>query len=239
MAWNQNRSTSQLKLFEIGKQFRRQADGTLHEALALGVILAGGDDRGLYWDSAQKSWDFYAIKGVIEGLAHKFHLALSLEPMAHPFLQQGMAAEVKLNAQSLGFAGEVAKKMRDQWDLEMPVFALEMGVAPLNEAASRRVAFQPIPKFPTVKRDIAFVMDEAVSVGVVRDLISQSGGEACIGVDLFDLYRGDQIPQGQKSAAFALTFLSPDRTLTDKEIDPLVKAVVEQVTTQFSARLRT
>lgn len=238
VAWNQNRSTSSVRLFEIGKQFQRRPDGGTAEQLALGVLLSGGDDRGAFWKSAQAEWDFYAIKGVLMGLMSRFHLEVQLEAMPHPFFTPDTSVSILLNGKPVGMMGEIGRELRTQWDLALPAFAFEIDVPPLIEAVSQRMAFTPIPKFPAVKRDLALVVDEAIPVATVQATIRSAGGPQCIGAELFDLYQGDQIPQGKKSVAFALAFQSPERTLTDKEIAPLMAAIVQDVTTNFQAELR-
>jgi len=237
VAWNQNRSTSNLKLFEIGKQFRNTDKGPV-EHLSLAVVLSGIDDRGSYWTDAKKDWDFFALKGVMESLNRQFHLKLALQPDSHLFLNDETATEVKLDGKCVGYLGQIDKKILKKWDISQTVWGFEIHVLPMEQASRKRVAFQPIAKYPTVKRDLAFVVDEPVIIGEIIKVIKKAGGNYCQDVSLFDLYRGDQIASNKKSAAFALTFLSMDRTLTDTEIDPLMSNIIKAVNKHFQAELR-
>lgn len=237
VAWNQNRSTSNLKLFEIGKQFRKTAQGYV-EYLSLAVALSGVDYRGSYWTDPKKAWSFLDIKGVLGRLFDRYHRQMKLLPQAHLFLAPESATEVQLDGLCMGYLGEIDQEILSKWDINQPVWGFEILIGPLAEASQARVAFRPIAKYPAVKRDLAFVLDESVAIGDVISKMEEVGGEYCTEVSLFDLYRGDQIDSNKKSAAFALTFLSMDRTLTDTEIDPLMTNIIKAVNKHFQAELR-
>ncbi|MCK5145959.1 phenylalanine--tRNA ligase subunit beta [bacterium] len=237
VVWNQNRSESNLKLFEIGKQFCIE-NGKYYEALAVSAVITGIDNRGSYWSDDNKKWDFNSIKGVMASLSDSLHIKLDMDVMKHSLYNNEQSVGISLNNQSIGHLGRVHTKISEKWNINNDVFAFEILISPMSNATNARTQFIPLPKYPAVKRDLAFVVDSHLHIGEIINVINESGGETCTNVDLFDIYHGDQIPSNKKSAAFALTFMSLERTLTDKEIDPLITKIVNAVEKHFQAVLR-
>jgi phenylalanyl-tRNA synthetase beta chain len=116
------------------------------------------------------------------------------------------------------------------------VFELDVGI--LAPSAGRQRLFTDIPRFPPVRRDLAFVVDEETPAGAVADVLRAAGGELVDAVVLFDVFAGDPIPAGKKNLAFAVDFRAPDRTLTDEEAERAVANIVQRLRHDFGAEFR-
>jgi phenylalanyl-tRNA synthetase beta chain len=123
-------------------------------------------------------------------------------------------------------------------DIEGRVAAAELELEPLRAAASRAFRLVEVPRFPPVRRDLAFVVDDEVPAGAVQAALEGAGGELLDRSVLFDVFRGGAIPEGRKSLAFALEFRAPDRTLTDAEVEPVVATIVDRLRAELHADLR-
>jgi len=119
------------------------------------------------------------------------------------------------------------------------VAVVELEGRALQAASGGPPVFRDVPRFPPVRRDLAFVVPEATPAGAVRDAIIGAGGDLLDSCELFDVFRGGSLPEGTKSLAFSLGFRAPDRTLTDEEADQRIAAVVEAIATGFEGELRT
>ena len=137
-----------------------------------------------------------------------------------------------------GVVGEIKELVRANFDIDEPVFLFELDLEALSKTQGVQKTYEPIPKFPASGRDLAVVVSEDVPVRDLIDLIRDTGEELLNAVTVFDVYRGEQVPSGMKSVAFSMTYLSPDRTLTDQEVTILHESIIEALAIKFSARLR-
>jgi phenylalanyl-tRNA synthetase beta chain len=240
------RYTERMASFEIGRIYHPEAgDGPLPaEDRRLCIALTGprrvvnihGDAQG------GEPFDFFDAKGMVETLA----LRMGLDParlrfVAHPESATfgPRCARVLLDEQPLGILGEVHPRVRAAFDLsgERVVLA-ELHVEPLIRRAWRAERMAAISVYPSVVEDLAFVVGEEVTVGRVRDAILASGGELLTSVELFDIYRGQNIGSGNKSLAFRLTYQSLERSLSEAEIASLRQQVIQGVEGEVGAKLR-
>ena len=174
---------------------------------------------------APKSWrggdapaDFFALKGVLEGLAVRLGVALAFEPATESFLHPGRAATVLVGETGAGWIGEIHPLVCREWDVETAV-GFEVTLFALVEASSAgEETFEDVTTFPAVRQDLAVVIPGEVSAAQVRDAVLVGGGELLRGADVFDLYEGEQLGEGRKSLALRLEFRAEDRTLTDEEV---------------------
>src|SRR5262249_30727058 len=145
---------------------------------------------------------------------------VSYRKAAPPYLHPGKAAELVIDGQGVGTFGELHPRVGAAFGLEgRIVLAGELDLQAILARVPARFTYVPVPRFPAALRDIALVLDEAVTAERVAAEIRAAGGGLLRGVRLFDLYRGESIPAGKKSLAYALTYQADDRTLTDKEVD--------------------
>ena len=139
----------------------------------------------------------------------------------------------------VGIIGELHPRKASSLDIDGRVAIAELELEPLRAAASRDFRLVEVPRFPPIRRDLAFVLDEDVAAGAVRAALESAAGELLDRSLLFDVFRGGAIPEGRKSLAFALEFRAPDRTLTDDEVEPLIGTIVDRLRTGLGAELRT
>lgn len=229
---NLSRNAERVALFESGRVY-------LDVDRTGGVPLAGGFSGELapsftephrlgclaVGSLAPKSWrdggeqaDFFALKGVLEGLASRLGVELGFEPTSEPFLHPGRAARITVGESEAGWLGEFHPLVSREWDLDSAV-GFEVGLAELVLAASTgEETFEDLTTFPAILQDLAVVVPTGVSAAQVRDAILAGGGELLRAAEIFDLYEGEQLGEGRKSLALRLEFRAPDRTLTDEEV---------------------
>ncbi|NNJ26108.1 phenylalanine--tRNA ligase subunit beta [Alienimonas chondri] len=187
-------------------------------------------------------WGFFEAKGVLETLLARLGVTaeLTAEPCEYAPFAAGRAAELKLNGERWGWLGEGDEKIlsANPWNLRGSVTLCELNLAPLEALCEFVPQVSPPPQFPTVERDLNFVLDEATEWASLAGAARASGGSLLTDVAFADQYRGDKLPAGKKSYVARLTFRSPDRTLTGEEVDAAVNDVVKAVTNETGAELR-
>jgi len=235
---NLARDAERVALFESGRvylggdgAFPGEQAAPFAEPQRLGA-LAAGPLAPKTWRGGGEPVDFFALKGVLEGLAVRLDAPLSFEPASEPFLHPGRAARVLAGGAEAGWIGEVHPLVCRQWDIEAAV-GFELSLAPLVAAAKAGAeAFEDVTTFPSVRQDLAVVVSRDVSAAQVREAVLSGGGELLREAEVFDLYEGEQVGEGRKSLALRLEFRAADRTLTDEEVaaqrDSIV-AALEQI----------
>jgi phenylalanyl-tRNA synthetase beta chain len=240
-----------VRLFEIGSLYLpRKGQKLPDEPRKLGLVLCGR--RGVeHWEepgAPRPALDFFDLKGVVEALVEDLHLAgVGYRPARDwPALHPGKAAELVLGDRPAGRFGEMHPRAAAAFGLggkavlvgEFDLVALRSAVPPGREL------FRPVPEYPAALRDVAVVVAEDVPASRVEEVIRQAGEETAragvplVGVRLFDVYRGDSIPAGTKSLAYALSYQSAAKTLTEKEIDQAHKKVEGRLRHALDARIR-
>jgi phenylalanyl-tRNA synthetase beta chain len=180
--------------------------------------LAVGPLAPKSWRGGGEQVDFFALKGVLEGLAERLGTEASFEPATEPFLHPGRAARVIVGGADAGWIGELHPLVCRGWDLDAAA-GFEVDLAPLLAAATAgEEAFEDVTTFPAVRQDLAVVVPVEVSAGRVREAVLAGGGELLRSAKVFDLYEGEQVGEGRKSLALRLEFQAADRTLTDEEV---------------------
>jgi len=237
--WNHNHSTTDVHLYETGRVFNARKNSLPLETLMLSGALSGRTYDKITWKKNSFPADFYYIKGIVEYLLAKCHInGYSIKNGKHPLLDPIKTQKVVVGGDLIGYFGSVKKDVLKIWDIKTDLFVFDLNLDTLFKSMGNRVVYSPIPKFPGVKRDIAFVVDSSVTALDIRDAIISKGGKFIKNVELFDLYEGKQIPDGKKSLAFTMTFLSDERTLREEEIDPVFREIIKYVEDKFSASLR-
>lgn len=238
------RFRDRLALFEIGKVFLPQPGRELpSEPLRLAIVLSGPRGERHWLPTEGPECDYFDLKGVLETLLARLHVAsVAYEPAEHPTYQPGRTARLTIEGAPIGILGELHPAVRDAfWDSLMPlrrIAAAELDLDALLAQVPARWFIRPVSTYPAVLQDLAVVVDEEVSAAAVQALIAETGGFLLKEVRLFDLYRGDPVPAGRKSLAFALAFQSPDKTLSDDQVAKQVKRIVGRLAKELRAELR-
>jgi phenylalanyl-tRNA synthetase beta chain len=160
-----------------------------------------------------------------------------VEGLAGPF-QPGRAAWVHVDGERAGVMGEIHPRVAAELDIQGRVAAIELEVDVLMAARRKAFVVQEPPRFPPVRRDLAFVVPEDVPAGAVQTALEEAAGALLSSCLLFDVFRGPSLPEGTKSLAFALDFRAPDRTLTGEETDPVVERIAGRIRSELGGTLR-
>lgn len=222
-----------VKLFEVGHVFRlgEPVDEREHVAVVLGGLVG----EGLHAEGREQ--DVLDVKGVVEFLLDGLRVGWTLEVPAEPPLHPGRSGIVTVAGRRAGVFGELHPLDASRLGLTGRVAVAELDVSSIS-AEPVAVTFRDVPRFPPVRRDLAFVVPAGVSAGMLQAALDDAGGSLLDRSTLFDVFAGGAIPEGRTSLAFALEFRAPDRTLTDDEVEPVVIAIVDRVRSEFGAELR-
>lgn len=237
-----SRYRQRMLLFEIGRIYLPQPGEDLPDEprrLAIGMT---GVINPVSWQTPPDDaahLGFTHLKGVLETLVWRLSVPeLRYTATSHPALHPARTAALSLNGESIGIMGELHPQLRDAFELpDQPVALLELNLDALLAQRQPR-HFTSIARFPAVLEDIALVMDNDVPARAVQDTIEAAGGELLRHVELFDLYRGEPIPKGKKSLAYALTFQADDRSLTEDEVRTIYQRIQQQAATELGAQPR-
>ncbi|NLN69661.1 MAG: phenylalanine--tRNA ligase subunit beta [Chloroflexi bacterium] len=230
-----------LAFFEIGPIFLPVAGQELpYEKQMLSIGLTGARDLPYWAENDSVSMDFYDLKGIIDGLLAGLHVQeIAYRVAEHPSLHPGKTAEIMVAGNAIGIMGELHPLVKTNYELnEAPVYLAEIDLARLLEVAHSLFDVEAVPAYPPVLEDLAVVVDETVTAAEVEAVLWRGGGEALKKVQLFDIYHGQQVDPGKKSLAFSLTYLAPDRTLTDKEVHKLRQRIITLLDKELGAVLR-
>ncbi len=235
-------------LFEVGPIFLPAEEGALpEEPLRLGIVLTGPREVPFWVPAEREPMDFYDLKGIVEALLEGLHVEgvryepappAQERPEAAPF-HPGRVAEVWIGEEPVGLLGELHPLVREAFDLPaQPVLAADLALDRLLALVPPAHRVQDVPRYPAIQQDIAVIVDEAVPAARVQALIEAAGGKLLRRARLFDVYRGEPVPPGKKSLAYALTIQADDRTLTDREADKVRRRIVRRLETELDAVLR-
>ncbi len=227
-----------IRLFELGKAFHPAAEGASPlETEQLGVIVSG--NSSLHWFSKERKYDFFDLKGAIEGLSDALALReIEFHPTDMLPFETGIAFALMIDGKEVGRAGEIAADILRKFDIKQSAFAAVLNFDAILGNRLPSAEYQPLPKFPSAPRDVALIVDETVKVADLMHGIKSTGGTLLEKVELFDLYRGKQVGEGKKSLAFALTFRSPERSLESKEVSEIYDKITDYLKNQFKAEIR-
>jgi phenylalanyl-tRNA synthetase beta chain len=239
------RHTDDLRLFEVGPVFLPHAGEKLPDEPRRLAIVMTGKRQPEFWGGpgngqSQGLLDFFDLKGVVESLASDLHVgSVTYKPSGATYLHPGKAAEVVVGDKDVGSFGQMHPKSVAAYGLgDRVVLAGEFDLEAILAMVPARYSYTPLPRFPAALRDIAVIVDEGISSERVVAEIHTAGGNLLRGARLFDLYRGESIPSGTKSLAFALAYQAADRTLTDKEVDKAHKKIEDRLKHVLKAQIR-
>ncbi|MEN9203243.1 MAG: phenylalanine--tRNA ligase subunit beta [Thermostichus sp. DG02_3_bins_51] len=243
--FNWDQGNGPLQGFEIGRVFARALSPSPHpyrEAEHIGGIM--GDDVHSKTRWRQQPLDWFAAKGLLVSALERlgFNPEFRLDPadQQSPQLHPGRQASLWIGGTRIGQFGQLHPRLCQDKGLPEQVYGFELQLDPLLEGMEKRgiVQFVPFSTFPASDRDIAFFAPLELTVAELEQAIRQAAGELLQSVHLFDEYRGQGVPEGQRSLAFHLVYRAPDRTLTDAEVEAAQSRVRSQLEKQFQVTLR-
>jgi len=235
LAHNQKFEQAGIRLFEIGKVFLPQGKDLPEEKEVLCALLSGARAE-LSWQADKEVLDFFDAKGVLESLLSQLGLKASFEDSDDEGLHPGRGASVIVEDDKVGIVGDLYPKVAQAFELSNTICLIEIDLEKLLSKITRTTGYQSIPRFPSVSRDIALVIDEQVTYRRVEEIIQSF--PLVMKVTLFDLYRGEQIREGKKSFAIRIVYQSPSRTLIDEEVDRTQEQMLARLRQELAATLR-
>ena len=246
VAYNVNRQIGTLKTFEYGSVYQRlpETDGktlaSYEEHQCFTLLMSGSPARS--WREGARKGSFYELKGYLELLLKRYAVdifTLETKPAPSDIFAEGISYSLPGTHEPLAVIGTVSPALARKFDVRQPVFAAEICWQTLLKLVSRvKVKFQEMPKFPEVKRDLAVLIDENVAYADLCRAAQKSVKKILKQVSLFDVYRGDKIPEGKKQYAINFVLQDPEKTLTDQEVEKAMSRLLATFQNQFGAVLR-
>ena len=234
---NQNRQVARVRLFEHGQVFRCAAEGGVTEQVQRLSGAVSGRAQPDQWSTDGRLVDFFDVKADVEALLHALgHSDISLIAAVHPALHPGQSAQVLSSGQICGWLGKLHPELKSRFDLRADCFLFDLSLAAL--LAEQPFEYRQASRFPAVRRDLAVVVGEGVSLFEVEQSIRGAAGEYLRDLQLFDVYRGQGIDSDSKSLALGLIFQASSSTLTDEVVDAAVAAVVAALNQDVGGVLR-
>ena len=211
------------------------------EEARLVIALTGQRAEADWLPGLEGVFDYYDLKGITDDLLAGLHLdqPVAYEAASYPMYHPGKCARITVGGRQVAVLGELHPAVYEQGDYgDHPVLAAAFDLDALRELTPQRHTASDVPVFPPVLEDLAFIVDDDLPAAQVEHYIRQTGGKELADVRLFDVYRGEQLGEGKKSLAYALTYQAPDRTLTDNDVAKLRKKIVGRLEREVGAVLR-
>ena len=250
VSYNINRQSADLKLFEIGNVYSYSPadDGDLSPALNLksykegtkiSLIVTGPGVQS--WRTSAISASYFTLKGQLELLLRRYGIEpADLEYSSAPsdIFSEGLVYKTQ-SGKEIGMMGTISQTLLKRFGIKQQVFAAEISWDILFQLIKKqKVLFKEMPKFPEVKRDLALLLDEGVSFTEIRKSAFKAERKILKSVTLFDVYRGDKIPEGKKQYAISFVLQDSEKTLTDKYVEETMTKLLKNFETNFGAQLR-
>lgn len=226
---NYNRKTEAGQFFELSKVY-------LAEKLPLEGLA---DERETLTIGIYGNVDIFDLKGVVENLldelnVEKYRFLSSNNDSFHP----GRTAELLVGNKRIGCLGEVHPDVLDNYDIPIRVYVAELNFEEILNYTNLNKKYRPLPKYPSVSRDIAVVVSEEITAGQIEEIIRNKGGKLIEEVKLFDIYRGSQIEEGYKSMAYSITYRSDEKTLSEEDVSKVHNKILNSLANQVGGSLR-
>ncbi|MDY6907869.1 MAG: phenylalanine--tRNA ligase subunit beta [Chloroflexota bacterium] len=232
---NEKHEEGGLRLFELGTVFEPRGDDLPDEHPMLAAVM-GGPRWEMSWHGDGGDIDLFDAKGVLEALFERLGVEARFEPVGDLALRPGTAALVTVGGEAVGIIGELHPRVAEDFAIQRATHLFELDVERLLPHTLKPRRYRPVARFPATRRDIAVVVDvEQPSAEVERIL---KGSPLVVQATLFDIYSGEQVPPGKKSLAYRLLYQSPERTLTDGEVNQEQGRIVERLHRELGATLR-
>lgn len=180
---------------------------------------------------------FFTMKGIANTIAESMDIEFTYEPVQKSFLHPYQAVKVLCEGEEIGYFGKVAYDIQDKLSMRASAYVMELDLEILSKWYDKKRTFIPLPKFAEEKRDLAFVMDKAITCGEIEDCIRKEN-KYVKEIKLFDIYEGGQIPEGKKSMAFSITFVPKDEAFDDARVQKFVDKICAKLNAEYGVELR-
>jgi phenylalanyl-tRNA synthetase beta chain len=235
--YNQNRQQTRARFFELGRAFLPQGQDFHEEPMLAGAVY--GEAMEEQWGAPRRAVDFHDVKADVEALLVLAGIgqAVRFRPGQHPALHPGQTAEIHLEDNSrIGLLGVLHPGVQSRLGLDRPVVLFELKLAALRNG--KIPIFLEFSRFPSIRRDLAILVDESTPAQTVLDCVQKAAGSLLVNLELFDEYRGKGIDSGRKSLALGLTLQDSSRTLNEDDVEQVMTQVMTALQTGLGARQR-
>jgi phenylalanyl-tRNA synthetase beta chain len=224
------------RLFEIGTVFA--TDGTLVAESTHIAGLVSGSRFPMHWEGAGSAADFFDLKGDVDALLALWRQsdAVRYAAATHPSLNPARSATILLQDRVVGWIGELHPRLQTEYDLKEPVVLFAIDLSSAGDA--RMPWFKAFSRLPSVRRDLAVIVDESLAAADLTKVIAAVLGDTLLHQEIFDIYRGKGVDSGRKSVGIGLILQDASRTLTDKEADDMIQLVVRRLEHEHGAKIR-
>jgi phenylalanyl-tRNA synthetase beta chain len=240
LEYNAKRRQNDVSFFELARVYHPVQDEELPmEPLHLSGGLMG-QVAEVGWNQPHRKADFYDAKGIIEALLGRLGvLRLGFTKGYHPLLHPGRSAHVTVDTKFAGAVGEIHPRVAKEFGLTEPVVLFELNLEAILPAAGQiDVVYKPLPRYPGMTRDMALLVPEETKAAQIEEVVRVTAGGLLEEIFLFDLYAGENIPEGFRSLAYSLYFRAEDRTLLEDETNTLMDKIFSELSKRFNAELR-
>ena len=239
LKYNVDRGMKEVRFFELSRVFEENGEPLPLEELRLGGIYYKEKTPSLWKEDAQ---GFYLVKGALESLFEELKISgYSFCQSSEPFLHKGKAADIRIGDSRIGYLGVMGPEVSEKLDLKKQkpeIVLFELNIDLLLTLIPDSLQYRAIPKYPSVERDIAIVVDQVIPSSRIREMIETFPSELIEGVSVFDFYKGENIPEGRKSLAYSIVYRSMERTLREEEVEELHSSVLNHIVEKTGAELR-
>jgi len=235
LAENCRHDSGGIRIFESGKVYHAAADGPPRETDMVTALMSGPRVSGS-WRAGTDLIDFYDARGLVEAMLARLGVIAEFVPGEDAGLLPAAQAKLVVGGADIGVVGELHPRARGAYEIENPVYLVELDLTALLPHARQDTVYQPVPRFPAVLRDIALVVDTGVTHRQITQLIRQF--PLVVRAEVFDVYAGKQVAAGKKSLAYRLHFQSADKTLTDEAVNNVLNKLLGRLQKETGAELR-
>ncbi len=231
--YNVARKQNDIMIFEAGSVYTKE-DGYHEEAKIAGLLY--GTYFSNDWQQLRVKVDFYLLKGIIENILKYLGLNNRYQFKTTPILKElhpGRSCAVLVDNDVIGYLGQVHPSINKK-----EIYVFELSIDKLLSKKVRIIKFKETPKYPSIHKDLAFVMPKDMTSETVMNILKRVGGRYLSDLDVFDVYVGENVLENEKSVAYSLTFQDPTKTLTDEEVMTIFNKMIREVETKTGARLR-
>jgi len=236
IAWNINRKNTDLSLFEVGKSYKKLAKDKYQESPRLSIGMTGQAEGD--WISPRRKVTIYDLKGMVETLL--FRLGIDdikyVKSPKHTFLST--AVEIDLRGACIGIMGPLSQKTLKELDIKEEIFVAELYLETIMKEAVLEKMVTPVPKYPSIVRDISTVVDASITAGAIITAIREKDSGLLKKISLLSRYQGKQIPEGKTGLLYRLEYRDDERTLTDEEVDKEHNGIKEHLVSKLNITFR-
>ena len=239
LRYNLARGKRNIRLFELGRVFFEKEKGELpEERETLGLAITGLTGEK-FWKDKEREVDFFDIKGIVELIFNRLTFKdIHFIAKEIPFLHKGQSGVILFEGEEIGRTGLLKPEIAERYEIPPATFVAEFYLDTIYQLPPLEVRYKPLPKFPSVRRDISLIFSEGVSYEMIVSTISSLSIPILTQLRVIDLYRGKGIPEGAKSITLSLYYQHKERTLTEKEVEEANQRIISHLEKELGAKLR-